>query len=131
MASLKQNAKRFLVEDVIPREHKLIEDERSTDSMIGLAVEAVSLLKIMEEINVTKNDFLELDCEGAEGEIIKSFDTSGFIKIKKVTIEFHDNNSILKHSEIIDTLESNQFETKLVWDGNLYFGYIYGVRLEN
>lgn len=125
-----KNEKRFLEEGVIPGGHRLAENNNNEVGN-GLVVEAVTLLKIMEELNIDKIDFLKLDCEGAEGEIIKSLNEESFKKIKKVAIEFHDNNSILTHFEIINILKSNHFETKLVWDGNSYFGYIYGFRIEN
>lgn len=43
-------------------------------------------------------------------------------------MEFHDNVSTNSHQEIQRLFEEIGFFTKLNWDGNSAFGYLYGRR---
>lgn len=57
-------------------------------------------------------DFLKLDIEGAEGDVIKDLSQNGLLKkIKQITMEYHkfdiDKNKL---SEIIKVLEDNSFD---------------------
>lgn len=124
-----KNEKRFMFEGTIPGGHKLSYDKSLEPSGGDIEVEMVSIESMMDSLQIDNIDFLKLDCEGAEGEIIKSLGAEGLKKIQKVAIEFHDNNSVLNHEEIIEYLKNANFQTNLKWDGKSYFGYIYGKRI--
>lgn len=94
----------------------------------NLKVEVVTLNHIMDQYGIDRIDFLKLDCEGAEGEILNKLSDTLFSKIKKIVLEFHDNQSILSHDQIIDLLRIKGFSTKLDWNKKSYFGYIYAWR---
>jgi hypothetical protein len=70
-------------------------------------------------------DFVKMDCEGAEGEILESFDKTHFEMIDKFAVEFHDNRSILTHDQINELFKSHNFKTNLKWDGEGNYGYIF------
>ena len=73
-------------------------------------IDSTSLENIIIDNNLTSVDFLKLDCEGAEYEIIESLPTPKFREVKKMIIEYHLADSkpyLLKN--LIDTLESNSF----------------------
>jgi FkbM family methyltransferase len=120
------NETRYLIEGSIPGGHKLATMEEGGATPDLIKVETATLASVFIENNISKINFLKMDCEGAEGEIIRSLDSEGWKKIKKVAIEFHDNCSILKHDEILNILKSEGFTTNIKWDGKSYFGYIYG-----
>ncbi len=128
-----ENGHRILMEGSIAGGHMLShidtsDKEVSDHSRGSLEVKSVTFASIKEELKINKIDFVKLDCEGAEGEIIKSLGKSGLNDINKMAIEFHDNHSILSHEEIISELERAGFKTTLKWDGKSYFGYIYANR---
>lgn len=127
LALKKEN--RIMIEASIAGGHKISNnlgpDSKNSE---GVKVKTTTLGLIMKELNIEKIDFLKLDCEGAEGEIISSLGINGLKKIEKIAIEFHDNHSILKHNEILERLENSGFKTRLKWDGKSYFGYIFGTR---
>lgn len=79
-----------------------------------------TLEKYCTNKNIIKIDFLKLDCEGAEYEIITR-ENINFIKdkIKLISMEYHDNINYHKHNEIIKILEEANFSVKI---SN---GYIY------
>ncbi|MBG44366.1 MAG: hypothetical protein CL530_10405 [Aequorivita sp.] len=122
------NEDRILIEGNIAGGHKLSNEKEFVYSEGSLNVKSVTLSRMTEKLDIDTIDFVKLDCEGAEGEIIKSLGQDGLKKIKKMAIEFHDNHSILSHEEIIEELENSGFKTFIKWDGKSYFGYIYANR---
>ncbi len=64
-------------------------------------VKSKSLSDIFHENNIEKCDFLKLDCEGAEYEIINSLSSEFLNKIKKSVIEYHLADT---HPELLEQL---------------------------
>jgi len=93
-----------------------------------IEVPTKTLEEIMRDHSIEKIDFLKLDCEGSEGQILKSASSSCLGKIMKIAMEFHDNVSLLKHDEIKKLLEDHGFSCNLDWDGKSQFGYLYSRR---
>jgi len=52
-------------------------------------VRSTSLKKIIDDNKIERCDFIKIDCEGAEYEIINSLPLDYFQKIKKIIIEYH------------------------------------------
>ncbi|SRX75628.1 FkbM family methyltransferase [Aequorivita antarctica] len=119
------NEDRILIEGNIAGGHKLSYKDVSQNAEGSLKVKSVTLASMKEKLSIDKIDFVKLDCEGAEGEIIQSLGLDGLKKINKIAIEFHDNHSILSHEQILKELHNAGFKTSLKWDGKSYFGYIY------
>jgi FkbM family methyltransferase len=74
-------------------------------------IDSISLQQIMDDHNLDSIDFLKLDCEGAEYEIIENFPKSRFPQIKKMIIEYHladKKPQLLKN--LLNILKSNSFE---------------------
>lgn len=89
-----------------------------------IMVPVITLSDILKKEKISRIDFLKMDCEGSEGEIISSTPLSIWKKISKVAIEYHDGVSSLDHNEISRRLK--KFGYKIVVkkiDDN--FGYIY------
>ncbi len=122
------NQDRILIEGNIAGGHKLSYTNEPINTKGTLKVKADTLTSMTEKLNIDKIDFVKLDCEGAEGEIIKSLGKEGLKNISKMAIEFHDNHSILNHEEILRELQNSGFKTSIKWDGKSYFGYIYAHR---
>ena len=64
-------------------------------------VKSKSLFDIFSENNIQECNFLKLDCEGAEYEIINSLSSEFLNKIKKLTIEYHLADT---HPELLEQL---------------------------
>ncbi len=88
-------------------------------------VPCTTLMAFMDEQHLESIDFLKLDCEGSEGDILTSLPTAYLGRIRKMAMEFHDNVSSLNHDAVRHLLESNGFKTKLAWNGRSPFGYVY------
>ena len=64
-------------------------------------VKSKSLFDIFSENNIQECNFLKLDCEGAEYEIINSLSSEFLYKIKKSAIEYHLADT---HPELLEQL---------------------------
>lgn len=74
-------------------------------------VDSISLQKIFDDNEIEHCDFLKLDCEGAEYEIIKNLPLTYFEKIDKMIIEYHMADSHPKLlSELYKILYNHSFE---------------------
>ena len=72
-------------------------------------VQCITLQDIMKDDNLEHIDFLKMDCEGAEVEILENFPLE---KINKISLEYHGNNNRDKILEIL----KNKFEIKVKGD---------------
>jgi len=86
--------------------HSLVED--GSDDVKGLEVNCTSLDNAMAEIE--QCDFLKLDCEGGEYDILYSASPETLKKIKRVVCEFNVADSETKNGEgLRDFLSANGF----------------------
>jgi len=84
-----------------------LNDDESGHSMFSkssntLTVNSISLQKIFDDNNIDNCNFLKLDCEGAEYEIISNLPSLYFEKIDKMIIEYHMADS---HPELLENLK--------------------------
>lgn len=76
-------------------------------------VDCKSLKDIFDSNNIQKCDFLKMDCEGAEYEILYSTSQEYFDRIEYITLEYHD--WFLKdkhHKELIKLLQEKGFKVE-------------------
>jgi FkbM family methyltransferase len=72
-----------------PQNHSLY--EHYIDGMLeGRNVACITLANFCEKNGISTIDFLKIDCEGAEHEIIQSFGSQILNKIKIISLEIHD-----------------------------------------
>jgi len=89
---------------------------RKTNDQIS--VECVNLAKIFENFNLSECDFLKIDCEGAEYEIILKTSAEMLKKIKRIVIEYHSpeffniNDKEYTAENLVKWLERNGFHTR-------------------
>ncbi len=91
-----------------------------------ISVEKISFKDFIRKI--PKIDFLKIDCEGAEYEILFSLNKNELEKIKKISMEFH-NYGKYTGEDLAKFLQKNEFKVKLIKDGKM-FGRIYSVNEE-
>jgi len=80
-----------------------------TDSSASVAVETTSLDKIVEQCEGRRIDFLKMDCEGAEWEILTQCSEDALSQVDRIRMEFHPRAGRSK-SEIIDRLVKCGFQ---------------------
>lgn len=90
-------------------------------------VDTLKFSSLLKKYNLSKIDFLKIDCEGSEGYIFSETNNSHWKNIKKISIEYHNGVSILNNNQIIKRLHTFGYKTKKMESDNL-FGYIYAWR---
>ena len=76
-------------------------------------VQLMPLSRILEEHDVATINFLKIDCEGSEYEVLRSLDAANWARIERVVIEYHvgrDRN----HVELVEILRTNDFEVEAI-----------------
>lgn len=90
-------------------------------------VRGIRLSTLLKKYNLSRIDFMKIDCEGAEGYIIKNSNKNNWKNIKKIAIEYHNNVSVLDNISIVKKLVSYGYKTKTLKSDDIY-GYIYAWR---
>lgn len=100
-----------------------------SQSSQNLMVDSISLKKIFDDNKIEHCNFLKLDCEGAEYEIIKNLPLSYFEKIDKIIIEYHmadSNPQLLIELKKILVDQNFKIETKSLFSN---IGFLYAKKL--
>ena len=85
--------------------HSIIQSETNSDQYVE--IELLSLKQVFKEQQIVNCNLLKMDCEGAEGEIIKSFDSELVQAIE--TIIFEPSHRVYDFEEIKNHLRSLGF----------------------
>lgn len=107
----------------ISSRHSIIlsKDQRLAHNYI--VIEILSLAECIGSLE--KVDFLKMDCEGAEINILLNADTKTISKIKKISIEIHQPVKSDEIQKLINHLKKVFSFVRTVQDKNTPFGYIY------
>jgi|SRR5580658_4754030 FkbM family methyltransferase len=93
-------------------------------------VDVVSLGTLFERYKIDRCDFLKLDCEGAEFEIILDADPSLMSRVDRIVMEYHDHLSKkFTHRDLLQKLEQLGFRAK-AYNPNGTYGMIAATRQE-
>jgi FkbM family methyltransferase len=68
-----------------------------------------SLSALFEELGITRCDFLKMDCEGAEYEILMTADQGTLARVRHVALEYHDRYTRHSHKELAEFLRAQGF----------------------
>ncbi len=108
--------------------HHLAENNSDSNRDGSIEVQTITLKHIMDQNNLDHIDFLKMDCEGGEGDILLSTPLDYIKRIKRLAMEFHDTLSPLNHKEMDKFLVQAGFKTLLRWDGKGSSGYLFARR---
>ncbi len=75
-----------------------------------LDVPCVSLDTVFEQHQIATCDYLKLDCEGAEYEILFGAAPETIARIERICMEYHDNLTDHTHEDLVAYLEQHGFE---------------------
>ncbi len=93
-----------------------------------VTVECLTLPEVFQSHEIETCDFLKMDCEGAEYDIMLNCPGEYLSRIRKIHVEYQDGPGIDHgRQELVDVLKHAGFEVTLkAWD--THFGYVYGER---
>jgi len=77
-----------------------------------IRVPAVTLAAALAKIPSARCDFLKIDCEGAEYEILFSADEATLSRIEHIAMEYHDAVTSHSHEELARFLEARGFQVR-------------------
>lgn len=102
------------------------ESECSLDKK-GIDVATISLKDFFDTYNIKKIDFLKMDCEGSEYDILMSTPKEYLERIGKISMEVHKTNKFLE--DMSEFLSKNGFSIKtMMHDKHFKTGTIHAVR---
>lgn len=92
-------------------------------------VNTITLKELFTRYKIPCCDYLKMDCEGAEYDILGSCPGPILKRINEIALEFHEFSPGQKHSQIIKILEKHNFQLRC-WYHPLEkgLGYIYASR---
>ena len=92
-----------------------------------IEVETITLKEFLKENKIPRVDFLKMDCEGSEYEILLDCPSEVLDRIRKISIEYHVSGGNLDHNSLKEFLEKGGFKVtvKPVLKGN---GMLYASR---
>ena len=89
-------------------------------------VKVIGLKDVFTDNSLKKIDFLKLDCEGAEYEILFNTPKEYIDKINKIVLEYHEGDPIkYSHHDLLNFLRNHNLKTKLLITGKGTNGLIY------
>jgi FkbM family methyltransferase len=75
------------------------------------SVDVISLAALFERYGIDRCDYLKLDCEGAEFEIILEADASLLNRVRRIVMEYHDHlSNTYSHVDILEKLKILGFQ---------------------
>ena len=102
-----------------------------SESSESVTVNSISLKEIFDKNKIEHCNFLKLDCEGSEYEIIRHLPSEYFQKIDKMIIEYHMADT---HPELLDELmqilksHNYEFKIKTLYNDS---GFLYAIRSDS
>jgi FkbM family methyltransferase len=90
--------------------HSTVFNKNSKDKV---KINTATLEDVFKENKLKKCDFLKMDCEGAEYDIIFNTKKETFNKIKKISLEFDNIDKEKNCFKIKEILEKNGFQVKI------------------
>lgn len=92
----------------------------------SIEVKTISLQALFEAYSVSVCDYLKMDCEGGEYDILFSASPDTLKRVKRICMEVHDGMTVHNRREMISFLEKNGFKTRLTPNPvHRYLAYLY------
>ncbi len=89
-------------------------------------VKTISLEELFKQFSISKCDYLKMDCEGGEYDILFSASHETLARIDRICMEIHDGMTAHDHNEMIQFLEQHGYQTKLTPNPvHLELAYLY------
>jgi FkbM family methyltransferase len=76
-------------------------------------VEATTLDRAFADLSISKCDFLKIDCEGAEYEILFATSDDTLSRVRHIAMEYHDGVTDHSHSDLVRFLEHRGFDVRI------------------
>jgi FkbM family methyltransferase len=94
----------------------------------SIEVDCLTLADVFEQQALERCDFLKLDCEGSEYEILLDAPAAVLARINRVALEYHDHLTPHRHGELTQLLQDAGLTVEEVAHEGAPTGYIFAAR---
>ncbi len=113
-------SKDFFISKTHTSAHSLIKNQNSS---LKIKINCISLKEVFEKNKIKKCDFMKIDCEGREYDILYNAPRSIFNKIEKIIIEFDNiDNNIKNGNALKKFLGKKGFKVNIRGENNISGG---------
>ena len=96
------------------------------------SVEAITLDQVFERSKIDRCDFLKIDCEGAEYDILFGASEAALRRIRRVAMEYHEGVRPFGRGDLVRFLEEQGFRVRTRPNpAHREIGFLFGVRDED
>ena len=92
-----------------PVQHSTATENKAHESV---SVRSITLDQVFAELGLIRCDFLKMDCEGAEYEILFNASAATLGKIKHICLEHHDGVTPFSHTDLMRFFEKKGFQVR-------------------
>lgn len=97
-----------------------------------IEVKTASLDDLFAQYEISKCDYLKMDCEGGEYEILFSASAQSLTKIERICMEVHDGMTNYGREDMIKFLEKSGYQTRLTINPvHVELAYLYAEKITN
>ncbi len=92
-------------------------------------VDGISLSDILNENQLEHCDFLKMDCEGCEFDVLLNTPAAVLEKIERICLEYHDGVTNFSHKDLVEYLSKLEFGVETHPNpAHSYLGFLYAFR---
>ncbi len=108
------------------RLRRALEAEAAGDETVSVSCR--TLEQVFQDRNITRCDFLKMDCEGAEYDVLLTAPAGVLDRVQRISLEYHDG-PMHRHQELVDALRAARFSVT-VTPSRAYreIGFLYASR---
>jgi FkbM family methyltransferase len=93
-------------------------------------VSSITLDQVFSQFQLARCDYLKMDCEGAEYDILFNTSETTLQKIKHVCLEYHDGVTEFSHRDLVQFFERHGFRVKQTPNpAHRQLGFLHAVKL--
>ena len=114
--------------DIAPTSTEFVAADAAASAGEG-TVESVSLTQVIGRLPNQRCDFLKIDCEGGEFDILLNSPSNTLARIDRIALEYH-NSDAHSHTDIVNRLKQEGYTVTV--EGNpvhTFLGFIYAERV--
>jgi FkbM family methyltransferase len=104
--------------------------QHSTTNTLGpaeaISIQGLCLDDVFEVNAIAVCDFMKMDCEGGEFDILFNASEATLKKIKNICLEYHNGVTKFSHTDLMDYLQNRGFQVKTVPNPvHSHLGFLY------
>ncbi|MBC7225788.1 MAG: FkbM family methyltransferase [Thermoflexales bacterium] len=110
-------------------QHTILLEGHSDDSIPYTEVQGVTLNDAFAINGIERCDFLKMDCEGCEFDVLFGTSPTTLERISRICLEYHDGFTRFTHTDLIGYLHQYGFQTRITPNPvHPYLGFLYAYR---